>query len=82
MTPTPLKTYAMERINQLCQDCGPTLPLARNLYDIVMNQVEQPLIETVLKHLNGNKVLTAKVLGINRNTLHKRLLTYNQKDTP
>lgn len=46
------------------------------LYDIVLEQVEKPLIELALQSRNGNQVKTAQLLGINRNTLKKKIDTY------
>lgn len=46
------------------------------LYDIVLEQVEKPLIELALKVHRGNQVKTAKMLGINRNTLKKKMDGY------
>lgn len=47
------------------------------LYSVVMEQVEKPLIELSLRQFNGNQVKTAQMLGINRNTLKKKIDTYN-----
>ena len=44
-----------------------------NLHDKVMSQVEKPLIEHVLRYVRGNQVRAASVLGINRNTLRKKI---------
>lgn len=46
---------------------------ASGLYDRVMNEVERPLLRLVLNLVNGNKIQAAKILGINRNTLLKKL---------
>ena len=46
------------------------------LHEIVMQQVEKPLLELALREYNGNQVRTAKFLGINRNTLKKKIDTY------
>lgn len=46
------------------------------LYTLVMEQVEKPLIELSLNVFNGNQVKTAQMLGINRNTLKKKIDTY------
>lgn len=46
------------------------------LYNIVMEQVEKPLLEIALKAYNGNQVKTAQMLGINRNTLKKKIDIY------
>ena len=46
------------------------------LYNIVMEQVEKPLIELTLQNCRGNQVRAAQLLGINRNTLKKKIDTY------
>ena len=46
-------------------------------FDLVMTEVEAPLLETVLAHANGNQSRAAAILGINRATLHKKLKRYN-----
>lgn len=46
------------------------------LYDLVLEEVERPLFETVLKHTNGNLSQAAKMLGMTRATLRKRLGNY------
>ncbi|MFN7729784.1 MAG: helix-turn-helix domain-containing protein [Bdellovibrio sp.] len=46
------------------------------LYNVVMEQVERPLIEIALRAYNGNQVKTAQLLGINRNTLKKKIDNY------
>lgn len=46
------------------------------LYTVVMEQVERPLLEIALRAYNGNQVKTAQMLGINRNTLKKKIDNY------
>jgi len=46
---------------------------ARNLHPILIKAVERPLITLVLKETNGNQALAAHVLGLNRNTLRKKI---------
>lgn len=48
-----------------------------DLYQMVLNEVEQPLLETVLKHAGGNQTRAAGMLGINRGTLRKKLKQYH-----
>jgi two-component system, NtrC family, nitrogen regulation response regulator GlnG len=43
------------------------------LYRTVMARVEQPLLRHALELCGGNQLKAAKLLGINRNTLRKRL---------
>jgi len=42
-------------------------------YALFLEQVERPLIELSLKHCRGNQIRTAEMLGINRNTLRKKI---------
>ena len=43
------------------------------IYNVIMGQTEKPLLELVLKSNRGNQVKSAQVLGINRNTLKKKI---------
>ena len=45
-----------------------------DLHNKIMSQVEKPLLEHVLRYVRGNQVRAATVLGINRNTLRKKIL--------
>lgn len=44
-----------------------------DLYPIILERVERPLIQLVLKKTRGNQVRAAQILGINRNTLRKKI---------
>ena len=48
-----------------------------DMYDLVLRQVEQPLLEAILEHTKGNHSTAAEYLGHNRGTLRKKLRTYN-----
>lgn len=50
--------------------------LPNNLYQIVLEQIEKPLITSVMKFCANNQCKAAKLLGMNRNTLRKKLLLY------
>jgi Fis family transcriptional regulator len=45
----------------------------RAVYDMVIRNVERPLLEMVLDQAEGNQTVAAEMLGINRNTLRKKL---------
>jgi two-component system nitrogen regulation response regulator GlnG len=49
-----------------------TLP-PPGLYHRCMPLVERPLIETTLRAVGGNQIKAARILGINRNTLRKKI---------
>lgn len=46
------------------------------LYDLVIGQIEKPLLEVVMDRSESNQTRAAKMLGINRNTLRKKLRHY------
>ena len=46
---------------------------ATNLYRMVMNEVEAPLLESVMHYTGGNQTQAASLLGISRSTLRKKL---------
>lgn len=48
-----------------------------DLYNIVLQQVEEPLLELLLDYVDGNQSRAAECLGLNRGTLRKKLKTYN-----
>ncbi len=45
----------------------------RAVYDMVIRNVERPLLEMVLDRAEGNQTVAAEMLGINRNTLRKKI---------
>lgn len=47
------------------------------LYDRVIQEVERPLLIATLKSVKGNQRKAAEILGMNRNTLRKKLVELN-----
>ena len=47
-----------------------------HLYELVLSEVEQPLIQTVLEHCEFNQTKAAQVLGLSRSTLRKKMNLY------
>jgi len=47
-----------------------------NVYEMVLAEVEAPLLEIVLKYTRHNQTRAAQVLGLNRGTLRKKLKQY------
>lgn len=52
---------------------------ATGVYDMVINCVEKPLLECVLHRVQGNQTHAATMLGINRNTLRKKMKAHGIK---
>ncbi len=50
--------------------------MVTDVYDMVLAEVEAPLLEAVLKYTRNNQTLAATVLGLNRGTLRKKLKRY------
>ncbi|MHB8536170.1 MAG: DNA-binding transcriptional regulator Fis [Sulfuricaulis sp.] len=46
------------------------------VYDMVIAEVEKPLLDIVMRHAKSNQCKAAEILGINRNTLRKKLKIY------
>jgi Fis family transcriptional regulator len=53
------------------RDLGEQQP--SNVYEMVVFTVEKPILETIMARAGGNQSLAAEMLGINRNTLRKKL---------
>ncbi len=60
---------------QYFQDLDGEAPSA--IYDMVMARVEKPLIQMVLDYSQGNQTRAAEFLGLNRNTLRKKMKQYD-----
>ena len=49
---------------------------ATGIYEIVIKETERPLLKITMEQAFGNQTRAAKMLGINRNTLKKKLASY------
>ena len=47
-----------------------------SMYEMMIKVVERPLFEVVMRHAEGNQSKAAEWLGINRNTLRRKLLDH------
>jgi len=67
-----------ESVGQSLQKYVTTLDgqMPKNLYALVLAEVERPLIQMVLKLTNGNQSKAAIVLGLSRGTLRKKMAIY------
>lgn len=76
--PAPLSHAVSDSLNDYFRALNGHPP--ESLYDLVLAQVEPPLLRAVLAHCRGNQSKAADVLGLNRATLRKKLTQY--KITP
>jgi Fis family transcriptional regulator len=58
-------------LDDLGDDCD-----HNNLHQLLLEQVEKPLLTVVMERARGNRCRAAELLGINRNTLRKKLQQY------
>ena len=61
-------------LEQYFEDLRGTEPHA--VHELIMNAVEKPMLDVVMKHAEGNQSKAAEWLGINRNTLRRKLLDH------
>ena len=76
LTSVSLEKLVKSKLEVLFQQQREAQVELNGLYDVIMEQVERPLIEIALRVYNGNQVKTAHMLGINRNTLKKKIDNY------
>jgi len=70
-----LRDYVSEAMKRYFEDLDGQD--TKELYDIVMAEVEPPLLEAAMKYTRQNQSKTAALLGLNRGTLRKKLKQYN-----
>ena len=69
----PLEQIIEERIREFTGRLGDAIESESNLHDLFLRQMEKPLIKIVMEATGGNQRKAAEILGINRNTLRKKL---------
>jgi Fis family transcriptional regulator, factor for inversion stimulation protein len=69
-----LRDYAEKTLRRYFSDLHGHDP--SDLYSLVMGEIEQPLLKTLLDYTHGNQSRASEILGINRSTLRKKLRQY------
>ncbi|MGH8149084.1 MAG: DNA-binding transcriptional regulator Fis [Steroidobacteraceae bacterium] len=67
----PLRAHAEHALSEYFASLNGHHPA--RLYDLVLREVEEPLLKAVLDYTEGNQLRAAGILGINRGTLRKKL---------
>lgn len=73
-TEAPLHACVRAAVENYLSHLSGELP--NDLYDMVIGQVEAPLLSAVMRYTDYNQTKTAGVLGVNRGTLRRKLKKY------
>lgn len=71
----PLRSHTEEALKLYFKSLNGDRP--GDLYELVLGEVEEPLLKVVMDYTQGNQSQAAGILGINRGTLRKKLKTYS-----
>ncbi|GHA11806.1 nitrogen regulation protein NR(I) [Devosia pacifica] len=74
--PVDVSLAVESHVSQLLREYEPNLP-PPGLYQRVIDKVEGPLIAMALNACSGNQIRAADLLGLNRNTLRKKIRTHS-----
>ena len=74
----PFNYFVRRSVEQYFKALNGEQPVA--VYEMVINEVERPLLEVVMREVKGNQSRAARILGINRNTLRKKLKHHSLSD--
>ena len=74
MSKSNLQECVRHSLESYFQDLGGTAP--DGMYDMMIRVVEKPLLEVVMQHAEHNQSRAAEWLGLNRNTLRKKLVEH------
>ena len=74
MTKKDIDACIRTSVEQYLNDLRGAEPNA--LHELFLSAAEKPLLEVVLRHAEGNQSKAAEWLGINRNTLRRKLLDH------
>ena len=72
--PIDLEECIRESLETYFKDLRGVEPAA--MYEMILDVVERPLLDVVMQHAQGNQSRAAEWLGINRNTLRRKLLDH------
>jgi Fis family transcriptional regulator len=73
-TSRPLAGHVRESLERYFDELNGQAP--SDLYDLVLSEIEQPMLEVVMAQTRGNLSKAATFLGLNRATLRKKLKKY------
>ena len=74
MSKESIQEVVQKSLEDYFNDLGEQQP--SNIYDMVVLTVEKPILEVVMTRAEGNQSKAAQWLGLNRNTLRKKLVEH------
>jgi Fis family transcriptional regulator, factor for inversion stimulation protein len=74
MTKKHIDACVRDSLEQYFKDLRGAEP--HSLHDMILAAAEKPLLEVVMKHADGNQSKAAEWLGVNRNTLRRKLVDH------
>jgi len=74
MKPLHVADCVRSNLESYLRDLGQSEP--NDMYNMLVSVVEKPLLEVVMQHADNNQSRAAQWLGLNRNTLRKKLLEH------
>jgi Fis family transcriptional regulator len=74
MTKRQIDACVRDSVEQYFKDLRGAQP--HSLHDLILAAAEKPLLEVVMKHADGNQSKAAEWLGVNRNTLRRKLVDH------
>jgi DNA-binding protein Fis len=70
-----LEAIVEMKISRFLDKIGTYYP--EDLHALIMSEIEKPLLTQILRRTGGNQVHASRLLGINRNTLRKKIKLYS-----
>lgn len=74
----PMEKIVMVKLQKVVEKLN--LDNLKGFYDIVIEEVEKPMFHLILEKVNWNQIRAARILGISRNTLRKKLKQYSIRE--
>ena len=74
MTKKQIDACVRDSLEQYFKDLRGAEP--HSLHDMILAAAEKPLLDVVMKHAEGNQSKAAEWLGVNRNTLRRKLVDH------
>lgn len=73
-----LKQIVKDTLRNYFSNIGSEQPI--DFYNILLEEIERPLLDVLINHTHYNQVKMAQILGISRGTLRKKLKQYGMLD--